>query len=379
MNIQSEVCIVGGGPAGALLGYILAENGISTVVLERNRFIERQFRGEHIDAQGEQLLKKHGLFETIRSYGMLEMKKVEFFDRKQVVKTILPEKNGHVGIHIPQNHLLRAIFQESTKHDHYQLLMNTTVTELIQDDTGAYVGVKAKRDGEEIKIHSAVIVGADGRFSTIRNDAQIPVKMMNHGYDVLWAKIPAPPEWEPSTRMLMVNRQQLALFTQTGGYIQIGWNIEAGSLSALRKQPIESFIQPLLENFPELTESVRQHLQSWKDFVYLKVESCRCETWVKDGLVLIGDAAHTMTPTGAIGINSAMKDADVLAQVLIDAIAESNTSAMRLKVFENSRREEVERQQKQQIEQEASFWKNYIQFSDTQNEVERYQKECCVT
>ena len=103
------------------------------------------------------------------------------------------------------------------------------------------------------------------------------------------------------------------------------------------------------------------HIKSWGDFVLLQVQSCRCETWVKEGLVIIGDAAHTMSPTGAIGINSAMKDADVLFQLINEAELHSKSYIqMMLKRFEQMRRQEVEAQQNAQLEKEASFGKQFI-------------------
>ncbi|WML44706.1 FAD-dependent monooxygenase [Neobacillus sp. PS3-40] len=362
MNVQADVCIVGCGPAGAFLGYLLAKKGISTVLIERSSGKNREFRGEHINAETEFLLKEHKLFEKIEEQGILKMSKVEFFAGKQLVKTITPSLNeDHVGIHVPQSHLLKTVVQESKHYKNYRLLLNTTVTELVQDEKGFYTGVRANQDGKEFIIKCSIIVGADGRFSTVRKLANLPVKIMNHGYDVLWTKIPAPFGWEPTTRMLLVNGHQLALFTQTGGFIQIGWNIKDGSFAALKKEPFLSFLEPLIETLPELKEIALKHLHSWNNFVCLNVHSSHCETWVKDGLVIIGDAAHTMTPTGAIGINCAMKDAHVLAPTLIKALDEKNSSAERLSIFEESRRAEIEKQQEMQIEEEKTFSENFVQ------------------
>jgi 2-polyprenyl-6-methoxyphenol hydroxylase-like FAD-dependent oxidoreductase len=365
MNLQTEVCIVGGGPAGTLLGYLLAKNGVSTIVIERSGGVNRAFRGEHINAETESILKEHQLFEKIEALGILKMKKVEFFAGKQIVNTIIPATDeDHVGIHVPQVHLLTTIIKEAEQYsNHFQLLYNTTVKALIQDNKGSYTGVKAVKDGQEIIITSKVIVGADGRYSTVRKLANIPTVEIKHGYDVLWAKIPAPTGWEPTTRMVLVNGNQLALFTQTGGFIQIGWNIGEGSFPSLRKHSIQPFLEPLIESFPELNEIVIKHLHSWKDFVCLSVQSSRSETWVKDGLVIVGDAAHTMTPTGAIGINSGLKDAHVLAPILSKALMEQNISAQRLKVFEDSRKAEIKNQQEMQIKQEASFAERFAQFA----------------
>ncbi|MEH7308946.1 FAD-dependent monooxygenase [Neobacillus drentensis] len=362
--LQTDVVIVGGGPAGTLLGFLLAKNGVSTIVLERSSGVNRKFRGEHITSETEAILKEHQLFEKIEKLGLLKMEKIQFFEGNHLVNTITPSfGEDHVGIHVPQANLLSAIIQESKQFENYRLLYNTTVSELIQDDRGVYTGVKAIRDGQEIMIASSVVVGADGRYSTVRKLAKIPTLEMKHGYDVLWAKVPALPGWEPTTRMVLVNGHQLALFTQTGGFIQIGWNIDEGSFPLLRKKAMQPFLKPLIESFPELKELVEENLQSWNDFVPLKVQSSRSETWVKDGLVIIGDAAHTMTPTGAIGINCGMKDAHVLAPLITQALRENNTSAQKLKRFETNRKSEIKEQQEMQMKQEATFSEKFAQFA----------------
>ncbi|MEH7249634.1 FAD-dependent monooxygenase [Neobacillus niacini] len=356
MNLHADVCIVGGGPAGSLLGHLLAKNGVSTVIIERSAGVNRQFRGEHINAETEAILKEHQLFKKIEELGLLKMKKVEYFAGKKIVNSISPgDHEDHVGIHVPQAHLLSAIIQESEGNKNFQLLFNTTVKELIQDENGFYSGVKAIQNGEEIHISSKVTIGADGRYSTVRKLANIPTIEMTHGYDVLWAKIPAPAGWQPTTRMVLVNGHQLALFTQTGGFIQIGWNIPEGSFPTLRKGSLQPYLEPLIDSFPELKAGVSENLRSWNDFVCLKVQSSRSETWVEDGLILIGDAAHTMTPTGAIGINCGMKDAHVLAPILTKAIIENDISAVQLKTFEMSRKNEIKTQQLMQLKQETSF------------------------
>jgi 2-polyprenyl-6-methoxyphenol hydroxylase-like FAD-dependent oxidoreductase len=360
MKYQTDVCIVGCGPAGALLGYLLAKEGISVTVLERSAGTKRGFRGEHINSETETLMKEYKLFEKIEKLGLLKMKKVEFFSGKQIVKTIFPSfPEDHVGIHIPQSHLLNAIIQESQKYKGYHLHLNTTVIKLIEDENGFYTGVKAKKGGEEFIVDCSIVIGADGRFSTIRKLANIPVSIMKHGYDVLWAKVPAPIGWESTIRMLQIHGQQLALFTQTGGFIQIGWNIDEDSFPSLKRGSFKPFLKTLLESSPQLKGEVLEHLNSWKDLVCLKVNSSRCETWVKNGLVIIGDAAHTMTPTGAIGINCAMKDAQVLAPILINCLLEKDVSKNNLRKFEISRRAEIDNLQTWQIEEESSYSDNF--------------------
>lgn len=362
--VHVDVCIVGAGPSGALLGYLLAKNGVSTVVIERTTGNAPEFRGEHVSYETENILKEHNLFAKVEEKGLLRMKRVEFIDHGNVVKTVTPQTTEeHVGIHVPQSHLISTILEEAVKFGSYHLMLSTKATGLIQSDNGAYCGVKAIKGKEEWTINCSIVIGADGRYSTVRKLANIPVRIINHGYDVLWAKIPAPKGWEPTVRMLVSDNQQLALFTQTGGVIQIGWNIKEGTFPQLKKQPIGLFLKPLLENFPELHDILIQHLKSWKDFVFLDVFSSKSPTWVKDGLVIIGDAAHTMTPTGAVGINAGMKDAYVLASILTNAVKTNQFNKDILSEFELVRRQIVDLIQEEQISKEESFVSNFKYYS----------------
>jgi 2-polyprenyl-6-methoxyphenol hydroxylase-like FAD-dependent oxidoreductase len=361
VELVADICIVGGGPGGALLAYILASQNIKTVLIERHHEINKEFRGEHLNDEGEWILKKYGLYEKIKDYGLLLMDKIEYWDHGECIKTITPQPlQQHVGIHVPQNHLLNVIFDRSRALNSYHELLGTTVSNLIKNEAGQYIGVKAKRKQEEITVYSSVIIGADGRYSTVRSLSEIPTTIIKHGYDLLWAKIPSPKGWEPTIKLAMVEGKQLAIFTQYGGFIQIGWGIEEDSYAALKKQSFQQFTDRIKQAFPELTDTVTQHITACKDFVVLKVQSCKCETWVKDGLVIMGDAAHTMSPTGAIGVNSALMDADILSQVIQKALQKQDFSSKQLLSFEQLRRPTIEKQQQDQLHRESTYKENFI-------------------
>ncbi|MFJ7848028.1 FAD-dependent monooxygenase [Peribacillus sp. NPDC097206] len=353
---KTDVCIVGSGPGGALLAYLLAKQNISVILLERNQAVAQEFRGEFLNDEGESILKKLGLFAKVENLGLLRMEQIEYWQEGRLVKEIYPDAHqDNLGIHVPQKHLLKVILDEAEKLDSFHLMLNTRVTDLVQDKEGRFCGVKAVKDGSEFTIQSRLIVGADGRFSTVRKKAKIPVEVKNHGYDLLWAKIPAPYGWKPSIKNALVNGSQLALFTQAGGFIQIGWNIEHGSYAQLRKQPFEPFIEKLIMNFPELRSVVRENIQSWQDFILLDVHSCSCETWTKDGVLLVGDAAHTMTPTGAFGLNCALGDAELVAQQIYEHILLGDSGLTGLKRAEPKRRAYIEKLQALQVDMEKSF------------------------
>ncbi|WP_096551031.1 FAD-dependent monooxygenase [Ureibacillus thermosphaericus] len=355
--IFTDILIVGAGPSGSLLALLLAKKGISVTLLEQHKEIAREFRGEHLNEEGENILKKHNLYSKIEKLGLLKMKVIEYWKNGKLFKTIQPEKQvGHLGIHVPQAHLLSVIIEEAKKYENFSLMTNTKVIDLLKDENGHFIGIKGKRGKEEILIHSSMIIGADGRYSTVRKKAGIETITRKHGYDLLWAKIPAPDNWQPSIKMAEVDGFQLSLFTQAKGYVQIGWNIAQGSFSKIRKQSIQLFIDKLIQAFPELEESVRKHITTWDDFVLLDVYSNHTEIWRKDNILLIGDACHAMTPTGAFGLNSALKDADRLSE----CIDPGNINELRLSQCEKQRKEEVKKLQKLQIEKEKNFSTQFI-------------------
>ncbi|MEG0261291.1 MAG: FAD-dependent monooxygenase [Lysinibacillus sp.] len=352
MKYEADVCIVGAGPGGALLAYLLAKQNISVLLLEKSATIGKAFRGEHLNEEGEAILKKHRLFEALEESGLLRMEQLELWQDGVELKKILPHPQiGHLSIHVPQVNLLSVILNEAKKFPHFTLMLETNVEKLLQNESGHYCGVLARHNEHEIEISSKLIVGADGRYSTIRRQSNIEMVKRKHGFDLLWARIPTPIGWKPSIKMTMIDGKQLALFTQAQGYIQIGWNIDQGSFSELRKQPFTLFIDQLIKAFPMLTEAVQKHIKSWQDFVLLDVFSSQCKCWGTKGLVLLGDAVHTMTPTGAFGLNSALKDADCLASL----IAERGLQGFDVTQYENLRQAAIEEVQAIQIEKEQSF------------------------
>jgi 2-polyprenyl-6-methoxyphenol hydroxylase-like FAD-dependent oxidoreductase len=361
MNLECDVCIAGAGPGGALLACLLARKGVSVILVEQQEQIGRAFRGEILNDEGDQILQKYNMLELLDPEAYLPLPRIEYWDRKQLVKRLLPDsKEGHFGIHVPQTDLLQAILLEAERYVHFTLLTGVTVTGLLQDREQRYTGLTGRdAAGVAITIHSNVTVGADGRYSIVRKRAGIPVHRIKHGYDLLWALIPAPPGWEPVIRFAMVEQQQLSLFTQTRGMIQIGWNIAEGAFGRLRKEPFEPFVRLLTEAFPDLGGSVKEKIRSWSDFVLLNIFSSSCPYWARDGLVLMGDAVHTMTPTGAFGVNAALRDADVLHIVLTRALEEKDVTAERLGRFEHLRRGEVDMLQQRQVAMESSFKLNF--------------------
>lgn len=361
MNKNVDVCVIGAGPGGALLSYLLAKSGVSVALLEKQTMLGRAFRGEILNSDGVAVLNKHEVMSRLADGAILPLEHIEYWLNGKMVKRLLPGiSEGNVGIHVPQADLLDALIREAGQYSNFTLHTGVTVSHLVQNEHGYYHGIFATDgNGDEVLLHSRVIVGADGRYSTVRRQANIPAINRNHGYDLLWARIPAPSGWKPVIRSAIVDNQQLHLFTQARGYIQIGWNIEQDAYPKLRKQSFEPFITTLIEAFPDLEHQVRQYIKSWSDFVLLDIFSSQVDTWTKEGLVLIGDAAHTMTPTGAFGLNEALRDADWLADHLTEGLQGNFLNVDCLKQLEQVRRQTVEELQQEQFVMERTYKQNF--------------------
>ncbi|PQP80156.1 FAD-binding protein [Paenibacillus sp. PCH8] len=362
--LKADVCIVGAGPGGALLSYLLNQKGISTILIERQPHLHKSFRGELLNVDGEAILRKHGLYSIIQKRGALLLEEIQYWVNGQIIHTVSPGNGeSHVGIHVPQDHLLEAIVSHTQQQNQdEQVLFNTIMTGLLRDKNGQTVGINIRQNGFPASIEASVIVGADGRYSAVRKHAGLTPEIRKHGYDLLWARIPAPTGWEPAVRMASMDGQQLALFSQYGGYVQVGWNIPEGAYSKLREQPIAPFVDKLISAFPCLADSVAANIQSWSDFVLLSVESSYSQSWTQDNIVLIGDAAHTMTPTGAFGLNSALEDADALSELLVRMAAEHFESNALLQELQTVRGAKVKQQLARQVEMESSFQQRYESF-----------------
>lgn len=348
MHVQ--VCIVGAGPGGALLAYLLAKRGVRTLLLERTASFGQAFRGEHLNTEGEHILKKHELFSALEEEGCLAMTSLRYWHKGELMKEVYAEDGQHFGIHTPQTNLLNVLIHAASQYETFSYQLNTTVKELLVNDDGTYYGVVAKHGDCIETITCDLVVGADGRHSTVRKQARIEPIITKHGYDLLWARFPAPAHWQPSIDFTMLHDDPISVFTQTGNYVQIGWQIPEKSFRTLRMTPFEQMKLQLMDALPQLRDAIDASLHSWRDFVLLDVYSSKVHTWHKDGLIFIGDAVHTMTPTGAFGLNSALTDADALAELFATGFDE-----LQLIHCEAARKLHVEQLQQLQRDKEMAF------------------------
>ncbi|BBD59367.1 monooxygenase FAD-binding protein [Nostoc sp. HK-01] len=312
----TDCCIVGGGPAGAILALLLARQGISVMLLEAHKDFDRDFRGDTIHPSVMQIMDELGLSDRLLQLPHTKMRQIN-------VKT--PEGSftladfSHLKTPypyitmLPQVKFLEFITQEAQKYPHFQLVMGANVQELIEEN-GTVKGVRYRGGGGWHEVRAMLTVGADGRHSRLRQIGGFESIETSPPMDILWFRLPRHPEdfeggmgrFAPGHIVAMLDR---------GDEWQIAYVIPKGGYHKLRAAGLDELKTSVVEVVPELSDRLSS-LQDWSQVAFLSVESSRVKRWYRSGLLLIGDAAHIMSPVGGVGINYAIQDAVVSANVL---------------------------------------------------------------
>jgi 2-polyprenyl-6-methoxyphenol hydroxylase-like FAD-dependent oxidoreductase len=312
-------CIVGGGPAGAMLALLLARRGVRVTLLEMHHDFDREFRGDTVHPSTLEILDQLGLAERVH----------ELRNSKVSAPTLLTTRGPFTPfdlsrlktkfpyiLMVHQKDLLGLLTQEATRYPGFQLLMGANVTELIRED-GIVRGVRYQMDDGVHELRALLTVGSDGRFSRVRHLAGIEPVRMSPPMDVLWFRLPHLSEDidAPGGAFGGIARGYILGGFDRKDYWQALLIITKGSYQSLRAEGIEGLRRHIVEIDPRLAKHV-QALTDWHQVSLLSVESSRCPRWYAPGLLLIGDAAHAMSPVGGLGINYAVQDAVVAANLL---------------------------------------------------------------
>ncbi|MEH7113308.1 FAD-dependent monooxygenase [Neobacillus niacini] len=355
-DIKSDVCIVGAGPAGLLLGLLLAKQGLEITVLEQNPDFHREYRGEITQPRFVQLMKQLNLLDYIESHDHVKIPEVTVFHNSNPIMNLkfdsLIEGESYCA-RLTQPTLLAGLLHKAKEYPNFKLLFNTKVRNLIKegDKTG---GVYAQaKPGEQINflkdevfvgdlnVHARVTVGVDGRNSTIEKLGQFEVDLEYHDNDLLWFSFEKPEHWDYNIYHFYFQKNYNYLFLpKLGGYIQCGISLTKGEYQQIKKEGIESFKAKIIEDNPILKDHF-EYVTDFKDFVLLLCKMRYVRDWAKDGLLLIGDAAHCVTPWGAVGSTLAMGTAVITADVLYKGFKNNDLSLQTLKQVQSRRHEEV--------------------------------------
>lgn len=314
--IETQCCIAGGGPAGLMLGYLLARAGVDVTVLEKHADFLRDFRGDTVHPSTLELFHELGELDAFlelpherveRLGGIIGDTYVQMADFSN-----LPTQAKFIAM-APQWDLLDFLADRGGVFSGFHLHKQTEVTDLIEED-GVIRGVRATTPQGEIEVRAPLTVGCDGRHSTIRARAGLKVKDLGAPLDVFWFHLPIEADDEPETTGRFVAGSILIQINRSD-YWQCAYVIPKGAADDVRARGLPAFRESLAAIAPPLAERT-QTLNDWNQVKLLTVRVDRLETWYRPGLLCIGDAAHAMSPIGGIGINLAVQDAVATANRL---------------------------------------------------------------
>jgi 2-polyprenyl-6-methoxyphenol hydroxylase-like FAD-dependent oxidoreductase len=315
--------IVGGGPGGAVLALLLARRGVDVTLLEAHPDFDREFRGDTLHPSVMEIMDQLGLAERLLE---LRHSRISSFTIQTdegpfspIDLSRLRTKYPYITV-MPQTSFLEFIVGEAAKYPNFRLVMGARVRELVEGG-GVVRGVRYEGRGGLHEVRAALVVGADGRGSRVRRLAGIEPVKTSPPMDVLWFRLPREADDQEGI-VGRFGRGHIAIMLDRNEYWQAGYVIPKGTFPQLRHEGIGELKRQFAELIPEFADRLGD-LTDWREVSLLSVESSRCPTWHRPGLLLIGDAAHVMSPVAGVGINYAIQDAVAAANVLEGPLMES--------------------------------------------------------
>ena len=318
--IQTKCCVAGGGPAGMVLGLLLARAGVDVVVLEKHADFLRDFRGDTIHPSTLEIVHELGLLDEFLRHPHQEapVLNANFAGAEFPLADFksLPTRCKFIAL-MPQWDFLNFVAGHAKKYPTFKLVMRAEVTELIRDGERV-VGVRATTPDGPLDVRAGLTVGADGRNSTVRAGAGLPVMDLGAPMDVLWMRLSRKPG-DGDRPVGRFDRGRIFIQIYRGDYWQCAFVIPKGAHAEVQARGIEAFRADIVSVAPVLADRVGE-LRTWDDVKLLTVRVDRLRKWWLPGLLCIGDAAHAMSPVGGVGINLAIQDAVATANILAEKL-----------------------------------------------------------
>jgi 2-polyprenyl-6-methoxyphenol hydroxylase-like FAD-dependent oxidoreductase len=315
-RVETTCCIAGGGPAGMMLGYLLACAGIDVTVLEKHADFNRDFRGDTIHPSTLELMHELGLLEDFLEIPHQQMPQLRMtFEGKSFTIadfSHLPTQCKFIAF-MPQWDFLNFLAEQAGRHASFRLRRETEATDLMREGDRT-IGVRARTPQGELRVTADLVVAADGRSSVLRDRAGLQVEDFGVPIDVLWLRIPRPPGC-PSPSLGYAAGGRFMVLIDRGDYFQCGFIIPKGQFDAVRQRGMAAFRTEIAALAPFIEGQVAG-LSDWSEVKLLTVEIDRLLRWHRPGLLCIGDAAHAMSPALGVGINLAIQDAVATANLI---------------------------------------------------------------
>ncbi len=328
--IHAKCCIVGGGPAGMMLGYLLARSGLETLVLEKHADFFRDFRGDTVHPSTLQVMDELGLIDGFLKIPHQELQKLEgkFGDATIRLADLARLKVKYPFIALmPQWDFLNFLREQGGRFKSLKVMMNANATDLLWAGDRV-IGVKARTPEGPIEIRAELTVGCDGRHSTVRQCAGLEVVEIGVPMDVLWFRV-SRRENETENLLARIETGKMLVTFDRGDYWQCAYVIPKGQNDAVRARGLDAFRNDVIGMAPILASGI-SGVRTWDDVKLLTVAINRLKRWTKPGLLCIGDAAHAMSPVGGVGVNLAIQDAVATANLLAARLASGCPSEQEL-------------------------------------------------
>jgi len=324
--ISADCCIVGGGPAGLMLGYLLARAGLRAVVIEKHPDFLRDFRGDTIHPSTLEIMRQLGLLDELLTLPHQRAEKLQAEVAGEEITMAdfsrLPVECRFIAF-MPQWDFLNFLAKKAAEFPGFTLLQSTEFNDFIYEN-GVISGVKTLQGNEPHIIRTALVIGADGRNSQVKAKAGLTGKSFGAPRDVLWFRLEKHPD-DPQLGMGHKGPKQNFIVIDRGDYWQCGYTIQKNQLDELKLAGFDALKSTMAQVAPFGAERMAE-VDEWDKLKLLSIRIDRLDRWMKPGVLCIGDAAHAMSPIGGVGVNLAIQDAVAAANMLTKPLQQGNVA-----------------------------------------------------